>query len=111
MKMSHRKIDTIDLVELSGRLVMADAPEARKQLKSIIEQGNGKLIVDLSDVSFMDSSGLSVLVSAFKQTRTMDGDVVLLNPGPAVRTLIELTRMQQVFDIVDDEAAAVARLS
>ena len=109
MKLNHRRIDSIDLVEMSGRLVMADAPEARQRLESIIEQGSGKLIIDLSDVGFMDSSGLSVLISTFKQTRTKDGDVVLLNPSPAVRTLFELTRMQQVFDIVDDEAAAAAR--
>ena len=109
MKLNHRKIDSIDLVEISGRLVMANAPEARRQLKSIVEQGSGKLIVDLSDVGFMDSSGLSVLISAFKQARAVKGDVVLLNPSPTVQTLIELTRMQQVFDIVDDEAAAVAR--
>ena len=50
-----------------------------------------------------------MLISAFKLTRAVGGTVVLLNPSPPVRALIELTRMQQVFDIVDDEAAAVTR--
>ncbi|MEZ5584696.1 MAG: STAS domain-containing protein [Candidatus Competibacteraceae bacterium] len=69
MLITHRSIGAIDIVELEGRLVMADAPEARQQLKSIIEQGQGKLIVDLKGVGFMDSSGLSVLISAYKAMR------------------------------------------
>lgn len=110
MVLTHRSLEGIDLVTLNGRLVMADAPPVRQQLLDRIAQGNGKLILDLGQVGFMDSSGLSVLVSVFKSARLKQGDVVLLNLTPAVRSLIELTRLQQVFAIFDDEAAAVARL-
>ncbi|NJN46963.1 MAG: STAS domain-containing protein [Candidatus Competibacteraceae bacterium] len=110
MLITHRSIDAIDIVELEGRLVMADAPEARQQLKSIIEQGHGKLIVDLKGVGFMDSSGLSVLISAYKAMRAKQGDMVLLNLSPPVQSLIELTRLQQVFEIFSDESAAIAHL-
>lgn len=111
MKLNHRRHQAIDIVEMCGRLVMADTPEVRQQLRAIIEQGSGKLVLDLAGVRFVDSSGLSVLVAAFKLARSKGGDVVLLRLTPAVRSLIELTRMQDVFTIVDDEAAAIDRLS
>jgi anti-sigma B factor antagonist len=110
MLITHRNSDAIDIVELEGRLVMADAPEARQQLKTIIEQGQGKLIVDLKGVGFMDSSGLSVLISAYKAMRVKQGNMVLLHLSPPVQSLIELTRLQQVFEIFSDEPAAIAHL-
>jgi anti-sigma B factor antagonist len=110
MILTHRNVEGIDIVALAGRLVMTDAPEVRRKLLATVEQGNGKLILDLAEVGFMDSSGLSVLVSAFKAARAKDGDVVLLHLSPTVRSLIELTRLQQIFAIFEDEAAALARL-
>ncbi|MDS4026209.1 MAG: STAS domain-containing protein [Candidatus Contendobacter sp.] len=110
MVLTHRTIEGIDIVALAGRLVMADAPQIRQSLLTTVEQGNGKLILDLAQVSFMDSSGLSVLVSAFKAARAKGGDVALLHLNSTVRSLIELTRLQQVFPIFDDEATALARL-
>lgn len=111
MILTHRNHHDIDIIALSGRLVIADVPEVRQKLLATVEQGNGKLILDLAEVSFMDSSGLSVLVSAFKAARAKNGDVALLHLNPTVRSLIELTRLQQIFAIFDDEAAALARLS
>lgn len=108
MILTHRNVEGIDIVALSGRLVIADVPQIRQKLLAIIEQGNGKLILHLAEVGFMDSSGLSVLVSVFKAARVRGGDIVLLGLSPTVRSLIELTRLQQVFSIFDDEAAAVA---
>ena len=111
MILTHRTVAGVDLVALSGRLVMADVAEIRQHLLTIIEQGGGKLILDLGEVNFMDSSGLSVLVSAFKAARARRGDVALLKLSPTVRSLIELTRLQQVFAIFDDEAAALAAMA
>ena len=110
MILTHHAIEGIDIATLSGRLAMADVPQVRQKLLEIIEQGKGKLILDLAQVGFMDSSGLSVLVSAFKATRAKGGDVALLHLNSTVRSLIELTRLQQIFSIFDDEATALARL-
>ena len=110
MILTHRTIEGIDIVALAGRLVMADVPEVRQKLLTTVEQGGGKLILDLAQVGFMDSSGLSVLVSALKATRAKGGDIALLHLSPNVRSLIELTRLQQIFPIFDDEEAALTRL-
>lgn len=110
MILTHRTVEGIDIVALSGRLVMADVPEVRRRLLQIVEQGSGKLVLNLEGVGFMDSSGLSVLVSTLKSARIKNGEVVLLGLTPIVRSLIELTRLQQIFEIFEDETAALARL-
>ncbi|HRD64869.1 MAG TPA: STAS domain-containing protein [Candidatus Competibacter sp.] len=110
MILTDRNVDGIDIVSLAGRLVMADVPQVRQRLLATVERGGGKLILDLREVGFMDSSGLSVLVSVLKAVRLRNGDVVLLHLNPTVRSLIELTRLHRVFAICDDEAAALARL-
>lgn len=109
MVVTHRTVDGIDVIALAGRLVMADVPQVRQRLLETVERGGGKLILDLAEVGFMDSSGLSVLVSTFKAARLKGGEVVLLHPSPTVRSLIELTRLQQIFSIFDDENMALNR--
>jgi anti-sigma B factor antagonist len=80
---------------------------ARSELQEVIKIGQGKLVLNLAEVSFMDSTGLSVLISALKATRTKEGNVALLNLTPPVYSLIEITLLQQVFSIFEDEAAAI----
>lgn len=101
----------IALVDLPARMVMADAPELRDALKSLIDGGRTRLVLNLQPVEFVDSSGLSVLVSALKAVQAQDGEVVLLSPNDGVRSLIELTRLHQVFEIFEDRQAAIMRLS
>lgn len=109
MLLNYRSEDNIDIIDFSGKLVMGDAvTDSRKKSLEVIEAGEGKLILNLTKVSFMDSSGLSVLISALKAARGKNGDVVLLGLTPPVRSLIELTRLQQIFKIFEDEAAALA---
>ena len=110
--MYHKHLieDDIDIVSLAGRLGMADAAEAREQFKTIIEQSRGHLIVDLGDLKFIDSSGLSVLVFAFKAVRGKDGRIVLSNISAEILSLIELTRLNEIFEIYADTGAALAAM-
>jgi len=111
MVLTHRLDDGIDIVEVSGRLALAEVAEARGKLKDIAETGTGKLIVDLSGTTFMDSGGLSVLVSAFKATQGRQGRMVLAAPTANIQSLIELTRLQQIFEIFQTRESAVAALN
>ena len=111
MQINHYNKESVDIVELSGRLTMASAPAVLQALRAVIERSAAKVVVNLGGVVFLDSSGLSVLISAFKSARAKGGEVVLLCLRPAVRSLIELTRMHQVFNIFDDEAKALAYLN
>jgi anti-anti-sigma factor len=110
MLLKHHVNDTIDTVNLSGRLMMADANEVREKLKQIIEQGSGKLLIDLDGLTFIDSSGCSVLISAFKAIRTRQGRLVLCSLSPEIQSLIELTRLNEIFEIFAEKEAALSAL-
>ena len=87
--------------------MMADAADARSSLKDIINQGRGKLILDMTNTAFMDSSGLAVLVSGLQAARKRDGDIYLVGMSNTVRALFELTRLHTVFQIYDNEPGAL----
>jgi len=111
MNLEHRKQGSVDIIRLPERLMMADAADARAAIKEIIANGSGKLILDLEATSFMDSSGLAVLVSSLQAARKKNGDVYLVRMSNTVRALFELTRLHTVFQIFDDEAGALRALT
>jgi anti-sigma B factor antagonist len=108
MSLKHRQEQGVDVVQLPPRLVMANAGEARGQLKQIISSGSGKVVINLAETEFMDSSGLAVIVAGLQTARKMDGDLNLAHMSDTIRALFELTRLHTVFQIFDDEAGAVA---
>jgi anti-sigma B factor antagonist len=107
MQIDHRSENGIDIVKLPERLVMANAPAARTALKQIVQQGTGRLVIDLTSTALMDSSGLSVLVSGLRAARDKGGDIHLAGMSTNLHALFELTRLHTVFQIFDDEAAAL----
>jgi anti-sigma B factor antagonist len=110
MDLQTQSHGTVELVTLPQRLVMANAQELRTAIRALVERGRTRLILDLHGVEFVDSSGLSVLVSTLKAVRPRQGVVVLLSPTDGVRSLIELTRLHQIFEIYEDREAAIGEL-
>jgi len=98
------------LITLPKEMVMAQTPTLRAAISRQIENGSNKLVMDLHQVEYIDSSGLSILISALKLTKKHAGEVILLSPTPSVRSLIELTRLHQVFTIYEDKAAAIEHI-
>ncbi|QQX81834.1 STAS domain-containing protein [Shewanella sp. KX20019] len=88
-------------------VIMTKTPTLRAAMLQQINAGMTQLVIDLHQVQYIDSSGLSVLISALKKVEEQDGEIVLLSPTAGVRALIELTRLHQVFSIFEDETAAV----
>jgi anti-sigma B factor antagonist len=111
MELHSESFGSVELVSLPQHLVMANAAETREALKDLIAAGRHRLVLDLQPVEFIDSSGLSVLISALKQVKPLDGIIVLLSPSDDVRALIELTRLHQVFAIFEDREAALHSLA
>ena len=108
MTITIRECGPADQLLLPRELVMANATETRRAIISHVASGRRHLVLDLNDTDFVDSSGLSVLVAVLKAVRKVGGEVVLLNLSEGVRTLIELTRMNEVFEIYHDRDAAIA---
>lgn len=111
MVLAHGKTDGVDIIALSGQLNMENAGEARTALLEIIEGGCQRMVIDLGGVNFVDSSGLSVLVSAYKLIEAKAGKLVLSNIPKNVQALFALTRLNEAFHIFADTPAAVTYLT
>jgi anti-sigma B factor antagonist len=111
MPLKKLSFGSVDVVAFAGSLNADTTASVRQEVKELIQSGRTKLVMDLSGVRFIDSSGLSVFVVALKAARAAGGDVVLLKLTPEVRSIVELTRLHRVFEIFDDQDAAIAKLS
>jgi anti-sigma B factor antagonist len=108
MQLTYRTVRGIPIATLSGSFIKTEVPRVRQQLTKIINKNVPYLILDLTQLTFIDVRGLSVFVSTLKVASQYQGDVLLLNPTPAVRAIIELVRLQHTFSIYADESAAIA---
>ncbi|MGE3469546.1 MAG: STAS domain-containing protein [Vicinamibacterales bacterium] len=97
------------MVDVTGRLILGESADALKdKVRSLLQQGHGRIVVNLGEVSYMDSSGLGALVSAHATVRRQGGALKLLNLTKRLQDLLVITKLLNGFDCYDDEAAAVA---
>jgi len=111
MIFSFEQHDEFVVARLPSSLSLANAAAVRSQLERHIQDESAELIVDLSGVEFIDSSGLAALLSTCRAARSWGGDIVLAGPLPRVQALIELTRLDDVVDVVADITEASSRLA
>ena len=91
---------TVMLIEVKDeRLDAHNSGELKTQMLNLFEEGTNDLVVDLSDVRFVDSSGLGALVSGFKNASARTGNLKLCGLQPQVKSMFELTRLHRVFEI------------
>jgi anti-sigma B factor antagonist len=106
---STRWAGDVTIVDLSGRIALGDESAALRDLiAGLLADNRKKILLNMADVSYIDSSGLGVLVSAFATVKRAGGELKLLKLSEKVSDLMEITRLYTVFDIEDDEAKAVA---
>ena len=109
MKARTRQVDGVTIVDLSGRITLGEGSVVlRDTVKDLLGKGQKKILLNLGDVSYIDSSGIGELVSAFTSVRNQGGDLKLLNLTKKVHDLLQITKLYTVFDVKDDEAVAIA---
>ncbi len=86
-------------VYLHGELDMSTAPRLREELLRLSSDGATEVTVDLSELQFVDSTGLSVLITGLKRLRERGGDMALRSPNPGTRRVLEITGLTEVFSI------------
>lgn len=112
MKSNSRQVNGVTIVDLNGRITLGEGSVLlRDTVRDLLSKGNKNILLNLADVSYIDSSGIGELVSAFTHVRREGGDLKLLNLTKKVHDLLQITKLYTVFDIRDDEAAAVAAFS
>lgn len=108
MKATNRQVDGVSVVDMSGRITLGEGSVVlRDTIRDLIGKGNKKILLNLGDVTYIDSSGIGELVSAFTAVRREGGELKLLNLTKKVHDLLQITKLYTVFDIKDDETTAI----
>ncbi len=114
-----RQTGDVAILDLNGRLSLGEAlafgPGSGvvlgETIRELTKKGQKKILLNLAGVSYVDSSGVGQLVGALTTARNQDGDLKLLKPSNQVFDLLKTTKMDSVFDIQEDEAAAIQSFS
>ncbi|HEV3039860.1 MAG TPA: STAS domain-containing protein [Candidatus Angelobacter sp.] len=108
MKSSARQVGGVTIVDLSGRITLGEGSVVlRDTIRDLVGKGQNKILLNLADVTYIDSSGIGELVSAYTTVRNQSGELKLLKLTKKVHDLLQITKLYTVFDIKDDETAAV----
>src|SRR5215468_6396629 len=102
-----RRTDRVVILELAGRLSVLE-PSLRDLAWGLIEDGERFFVISLANVSYLDNSGLGQLCWIYTVLQNRGGDMVLLKPTPRIRTMLEITKLNTVFQSFDCEADAIA---
>jgi len=109
MKASTRQVDGVTVVDLSGRITLGEGSVVlRDTVRDLISKGDKRILLNLGDVTYIDSSGIGELVSAFTTVRNQGGELKLLKLTKKVHDLLQITKLYTVFDVKDDETQAIA---
>lgn len=110
MDLQIRSTGPVEIVTLHGTIDGIESGDLRRRLNERIDAGRTRLLLDMSSVDFIDSTGLSALIGALKTTRRIGGNIGLLNPAPTVRSVLELTRLHRILEIFSNEKDGVDKL-
>ena len=109
LAIASREVDGVTVLELSGRITLGEGSvQLRDAIRDLIGKGQRNILLDVGEVSYIDSSGLGELVSAYTTARNQGAKLKLLKLTKKVHDLLQLTKLYTVFDIYDDEASAIA---
>ncbi len=108
MNINERKSDDVTVLEIEGNLAREENSQFRTRVAAIINAGARKLVLDLTKVSHMDSTGLGELISCYASMQKVGGMIKLLNPNHRVENILVITKLITVFETFNSESSAVA---
>jgi anti-sigma B factor antagonist len=109
LTIASREIDGVTVLDLNGRITLGEGSvQLRDAIRDLIGKGQKSILLNLSEVNYIDSSGLGELVSAYTTARNQGAALKLLGLSKKVNDLLQLTKLYTVFDIYDDEASGIA---
>jgi anti-sigma B factor antagonist len=113
MDLSERVIGDVTIIDVSGKVTLGEGGDAMltDKLRSIVQQGKKKLLLNLADVTYVDSAGLGAIVHAYATVKNQGGKLKLLNVTKRIKDLLSITKLLMVFDTFDSEPEAVTSFS
>jgi anti-sigma B factor antagonist len=113
MTIAERTIGDVVIVDVSGKITLGDGGDAvlKDKMRSLVHQGHRKLLLNLGDVSYVDSAGLGEIVQSYATVNKNGGQLKLLNVTKRIKDLLSITKLLTVFETYDSEAEAVTSFS
>ncbi|MGH9612708.1 MAG: STAS domain-containing protein [Bryobacteraceae bacterium] len=112
VKLTTRQVGDVTVIDATGRITLGEgASTFRDTIRDLAAQGNKKILLNLSEVSYIDSSGIGELVSGFTTVTNHGGNLKLLGLNKRVKDLLQITKLYTVFEVFDEETAAVRSFS
>jgi anti-sigma B factor antagonist len=112
MTLTERQVGDVTFLDLQGRLVLDDGDGLlRERINDLVARGRLRVVLNLRDVTYIDSCGLGVIISKFVSLRNRGGDLKLLHLSPRTHRVFEVCKLEHVFGMFDSEAAAIASFS
>jgi len=109
VKMTSSEVDGVSVVTLDGRIVLGEeSTSLREKLKSMLAEGKKKIVLNMTNIKYIDSSGLGTLVAAHVSAKTQGASVRLCNLGEKFHEVMQITKLLTVFDVYDTEKAAIS---
>ena len=108
LRMTDRDVNGVTVLEIEGRIVLGEESNAfREKVKSLLAAGKKKIVLNLSNVSYIDSAGLGTLVATFHSARAQGATLKLSHLGAKFKEVLQVTKLMTVFDTYENEGAAV----
>ena len=108
LKMTNREVDGVSVVALDGRIVLGEESNAlREKMKSMIAEGKKKIVLNMGNITFIDSAGLGTLVAAHHSAKSQGASLKLAHLGSKFQEVLQITKLLTVFDVYNTEAEAV----
>jgi anti-sigma B factor antagonist len=108
LRMTERDVSGVNVLDIEGRIVLGEESNAfREKVKSLLAAGKKKIILNLANVTYIDSAGLGTLVATFHSARSQGATLKLANLGAKFKEVLQVTKLMTVFDTYDNEAAAI----
>ena len=108
VKLTTRQVGDVTVVDVAGRITLGEGSATlRDAMRDMVSKNQKKILLNLGEVSYIDSSGIGELVSGFTTVTNSGGSLKLLNLNKRVRDLLQITKLYTVFDVHEDEAGAI----
>jgi anti-sigma B factor antagonist len=108
LRMTDREVSGVTVVDLDGRIVLGEESNSfRERVKGLLASNHKKIVLNMANVTYIDSAGLGTLVATFHSARSQGGTLKLCNLGQKFREVLQVTKLLTVFDVYDNEAAAI----
>jgi anti-sigma B factor antagonist len=112
VKLSTRQVGNVTVIDVAGRITLGEGAAAlRETLRDLVSKNQNKILLNLAEVTYIDSSGIGELVSAYTTVANTGGQLKLLNLNKRVKDLLQITKLYTVFEVKEDEAEAIRSFS